>query len=170
MQGGGVCIRKISGFVKVTSRSSPTKVRSQIFYVRTSQRFERPNRGSQLPPCPGVLSASALRAGALALAPTFTGLRAGRGAGLAWRPVVPRPAPGALPGVPWPRFSWIYSTKSTCQRRKAPRANTEQQCSRSKGSRYEILIAHNAAHRRREGEGQGGPAAAGPGHHVALAH
>ena len=52
----------------------------------------------------------------------------------------------------------------------AAAANTEQQCSRSKGSRYEILIAHNAAHRRREGEGQGGPAAAGPGHHVALAH
>ena len=52
----------------------------------------------------------------------------------------------------------------------AAAANTEQQCSRSKGSRYEILIAHNAAHRRREGEGQGGPAAAGPGHDVALAH
>ena len=51
----------------------------------------------------------------------------------------------------------------------AAAANTEQQCTRSKGSRYEILIAHNAAHRRREGEGQGGPAAAGPGH-VALAH
>jgi hypothetical protein len=32
-----------------------------------------------------------------------------------------------------------------------------------------ILIAHNAVHRGREGEGQGGPAAAGPGH-VALAH
>ena len=36
-------------------------------------------------------------------------------------------------------------------------------------ARYEILIAHNAVHRGREGEGQGGPAAAGPGH-VALAH
>ena len=37
-------------------------------------------------------------------------------------------------------------------------ANTEQQCSSSKGSRYEILIAHtcNAAHRGRTGEGQGG--------------
>ena len=86
MQGAGVCIRKISGFVKVTSRSSPTKVRSQIFYVRTSQRFERPNRGFQLPPCPGALSVSALRAGALALAPTCTVLRARRGPGLTWHP------------------------------------------------------------------------------------
>ena len=53
----------------------------------------------------------------------------------------------------------------------AAAANTEQQCSSSKCSRYELLIAHNAAHRARgcEGEGQGGPAAAGPGH-VALAH
>jgi hypothetical protein len=32
-----------------------------------------------------------------------------------------------------------------------------------------ILITHNAVHRGREGEGQGGPAAAGPGY-VALAH
>jgi hypothetical protein len=32
-----------------------------------------------------------------------------------------------------------------------------------------ILIAHNAAHRGRGGEGQGGPAAAGPGY-VALVH
>ena len=32
-----------------------------------------------------------------------------------------------------------------------------------------ILIAHNAVHRGHEGEGQGGPAAAGPGY-VALAH
>ena len=53
----------------------------------------------------------------------------------------------------------------------AAAANTEQQCSSSKCSRYELLIAHNAAHRARgcQGEGQGGPAAAGPGH-VALAH
>ena len=48
-----------------------------------------PNRGFQLPPCPAVLSASALRAGALALAPTCTGPRTGRGAGPAWRPVRP---------------------------------------------------------------------------------
>ena len=53
----------------------------------------------------------------------------------------------------------------------AAAANTEQQCSSSKCRHYELLIAHNAAHRARgrEGEGQGGPAAAGPGH-VALAH
>ena len=40
----------------------------------------------------------------------------------------------------------------------AAAANTKQQCSSSKGSRYEILIAHacNAAHRGRTGEGQGG--------------
>ena len=50
MQGGGVCIRKISGFVKVTSGSAPTFLRSQIFYGRTSLRFERPNRAFQ-PPC-----------------------------------------------------------------------------------------------------------------------
>ena len=49
-----------------------------------------PNRGFQLPPCPAaVLSVSALRAGALALAPTCTGPRTGRGAGPAWRPVRP---------------------------------------------------------------------------------
>ena len=35
---------------------------------------------------PWVPSGSALRAGALALAPTFTGLRAGGGPRLAWRP------------------------------------------------------------------------------------
>ena len=53
----------------------------------------------------------------------------------------------------------------------AAAANTEQQYSSSKCRHYELLIAHNAAHRARgrEGEGQGGPAAAGPGH-VALAH
>ena len=82
MQGAGVCIRKISGFVKVTSRSSPTKVRSQIFYVCTFEGCALPYRGFQLPPCPGVLSVSALRAGALSLAPACTGLRTGRGAGL----------------------------------------------------------------------------------------
>ena len=36
-----------------------------------------------------MLSVSALRAGALALAPTCTGPRTGRGAGPAWRPVRP---------------------------------------------------------------------------------
>ena len=43
--------------------------------------------GVQLPPCPGALSASALRAGALALAPTCTGPRIGWGAGQTRRPV-----------------------------------------------------------------------------------
>ena len=86
IHGGGVCIRKISGSVEVTSRSCPTFLQSQIFYVRTFAGYLLPNRGFQLLPCPAVLSVSALRAGALALAPTFTGLRAGRGAGLAWRP------------------------------------------------------------------------------------
>ena len=53
---------------------------------------------------PWVPSGSALRAGALALAPTFTGLRAGRGAGLAWRPVrAPLHSRGDK-AVPWPRF------------------------------------------------------------------
>ena len=89
MQGAGVCIRKISGFVKVTSGSSPTKVRSQIFYVRTSEGHALRYRGFQLPPCPAVLSVSALRAGALALAPTCTRPRTGRGVGPAWRPVRP---------------------------------------------------------------------------------
>ena len=44
----------------------------------------------------------------------------GPGEGLDWPGAhsVPRPTPGAMPGVPWPHFSWIYSTKSTCQRRK----------------------------------------------------
>ena len=78
MQGGGVCIRKISGFVKVTSRSSPTKVRSQIFYVRTSEGHLLPNRAPQSLQCRGVPTGSALRAGALALAPISTGLRTGR--------------------------------------------------------------------------------------------
>jgi len=87
MQGPGVCIRKISGFVKVTSGSRRTKVRSQIFYVRTSEGHALPYRGFQLPPCPGALSVSALRAGALALTPTCTGLRAGRGARTARPPV-----------------------------------------------------------------------------------
>ena len=86
MQGGGVCIRKISGFVKVTSRSRRTKVRSQIFYVCIFEGCALPYRGFQLPPCPGALSVSALRAGALALAPTCTVLRAGRGPGPTWHP------------------------------------------------------------------------------------
>ena len=84
-----VCIRKISGSVEVTSRSCPTFLQSQIFYVRTFAGYLLPNRGFQLPPCPAVLSVSALRAGALALAPTCTGPRTGRGAGPAWRPVRP---------------------------------------------------------------------------------
>ena len=71
-----------------------------------------PNRGFQLPPCPAVLSVSALRAGALALAPTFTGLRAGRGAGLAWRPVrAPLHSRGDK-AVPWPRFSFYTHAES----------------------------------------------------------
>ena len=118
----GFLIRKISGFVKVTSRSSPTKVRSQIFYVRTSQRFERPNRGFQLPPCPGVLSASALRAGALALAPTCTGLRG--------RPR-PAPSPGPAPllgrrqGCLWPRFMLNQAGKpNAAERRKSSRSGS----------------------------------------------
>ena len=76
MQGPGVCIRKISGSVEVTSRSAPTFLQSQIFYVRTSEGHALPYRGFQLPPCPGALSVSALRAGALALAPTCTVMRA----------------------------------------------------------------------------------------------
>ena len=70
----------------MTSRSCPTFLQSQIFYVRTFAGYLLPNRGFQLLSCPAVLSVSALRAGALALAPTFTGLRAGRGPRLAWRP------------------------------------------------------------------------------------
>ena len=46
-----------------------------------------PYRGFQLAPCPGVLAVSALRAGALALAPTCTGPRIGWGAGQTRRPV-----------------------------------------------------------------------------------
>ena len=36
---------------------------------------------------------------------------AGGGTGLDWPGAqpVPRPAPGAVEGVPWPRFSWIYT-------------------------------------------------------------
>ena len=61
---------------------------------------------------PWVPSGSALRAGALALAPTFTGLRAGRGAGLAWRPVrAPLHSRGDK-AVPWPRFSFYTYAES----------------------------------------------------------
>ena len=88
----------------MTSRSCPTFLQSQIFYVRTFAGYLLPNRGFQLLPCPAVLSVSALRAGALALAPTFTGLRAGRGAGLAWRPVRAPPHSRGDKAVPWPRF------------------------------------------------------------------
>ena len=55
---------------------------------------------------------SALRAGALALAPTFTGLRAGRGAGLAWRPVRAPPHSRGDKAVPWPRFSFYTHAES----------------------------------------------------------
>ena len=112
IHGGGVCIRKISGSVEVMSRSCPTFLQSQIFYVRIFAGYLLPNRGFQLLPCPAVLSVSALRAGALALAPTFTGLRAGRGAGLAWRPVhAPLHSRGDK-AVPWPRFSFYTYAES----------------------------------------------------------
>ena len=113
MQGGGVCIRKISGFVKVTSRSSPTKVRSQIFYVRTSEGHLLPNRAPQSLQCRGVPTGSALRAGALALAPTFARLRAWRGTRLAWRPArAPLHSRGRRHGCPGPvlaGFTRIYT-------------------------------------------------------------
>ena len=127
MQGAGVCIRKISGFVKVTSRSSPTKVRSQIFYVRTSQSFERPNRGFQLPPCPGALSVSALRAGALALAPTCTVLGAGRDSGPTWHPARALAPIWAATGAPLARFfaesGWLRVAKCA-ERRKTSRSGS----------------------------------------------
>ena len=56
---------------------------------------------------------SALRAGALALAPTFTGLRAGRGPRLAWRPArAPLHSRGRRHGCPGPvlaGFTRIYT-------------------------------------------------------------
>ena len=81
-----------------------------------------PYRGSQLPPCPGVLSASALRAGALALAPTCTGLRG--------RPR-PAPSPGPAPllgrrqGCLWPRFMLNQAGKpNAAERRKSSRSGS----------------------------------------------
>ena len=122
MQGPGVCIRKISGFVKVTSRSRRTKVRSQIFYVRTSEGHALPYRGFQLPPCPGALSVSALRAGALALAPTCHGLR---------ERARPAPSPGPAPllgrrqGCLWPRFMLNQAGKpNAAERRKSSRSGS----------------------------------------------
>ena len=122
MQGPGVCIRKISGSVEMTSRSAPTFLQSQIFYVRTSEGHALPCRGFQLPPCPGVLSASALRAGALALAPTCTGLRG--------RPR-PAPSPGPAPllgrrqGCLWPRFMLNQAGKpNAAERRKSSRSGS----------------------------------------------
>ena len=56
---------------------------------------------------------SALRAGALALAPTFAGLRAGRGPPLAWRPArAAAPLAGRRHGCPGPvlaGFTRIYT-------------------------------------------------------------
>ena len=49
MQGGGVCIRKISGSVEVTSGSRPTFLQSQIFYRSTSEGCALPYRGFQPP-------------------------------------------------------------------------------------------------------------------------
>ena len=92
-----------------------------------------PNRGFQLPPCPAVLSVSALRAGALALAPTFTGLRAGRGAGLAWRPVrAPLHSRGDK-AVPWPRFSFYTYAESGWNN--MPAESREMGCSGSRARR-----------------------------------
>ena len=55
---------------------------------------------------------SALRAGALTLAPTFTGRRAGRGPRLAWRPArAPLHSRGDK-AVPWPRFSFYTYAES----------------------------------------------------------
>ena len=108
MQGPGVCIRKISGSVEVPSGSRRRFLQSQIFYVRTSEGHALPYRGFQLPPCPGALSVSALRAGALALAPTCTGPRTGRGAGPAWRPVLaPVPSLGGAGGAFGPLFGFF---------------------------------------------------------------
>ena len=132
MQGAGVCIRKISGFVKVTSGSRRTKVRSQIFYVRTSAGHALPCRGFQPPPCPGVLSVSALRAGALALAPTCRGLR-----GRARPAPSPAPTPGPAPllgrrqGCLWPRFMLRIRLASQMPRKGGNRAAQEAGSMRS---------------------------------------
>ena len=70
----------------MTSRSCPTFLQSQIFYVPKNQALVKANVRFYASCWPWVPSGSALRAGALALAPTFTGLRAGGGPRLAWRP------------------------------------------------------------------------------------
>ena len=83
-------------------------------------------RGFQLPPCPGALSVSALRAGALALAPTCRGLR-GR-ARPAPSPVsTPGPAPllGRRQGCLWPRFMLNQAGKpNAAERRKSSRSGS----------------------------------------------
>ena len=70
----------------MTSRSCPTFLQSQIFYVPKNQALVKANVRFYASCWPWVPSGSALRAGALALAPTFAGMRAGRGPRLAWRP------------------------------------------------------------------------------------
>ena len=70
----------------MTSRSCPTFLQSQIFYVPKNQALVKANVRFYASCWPWVPSGSALRAGALALAPIFSGLRAGRRARLAWRP------------------------------------------------------------------------------------
>ena len=82
-----------------------------------------PCRGFQPPPCPGVLSVSALRAGALALAPTCHGLR-GRAR--------PAPSPGPAPllgrrqGCLWPRFMLNQAgiKPNAAERRKSSRSGS----------------------------------------------
>jgi hypothetical protein len=116
----------------VTSGSSGRSLQSQIFYVRTSQRFERPNRGFQLPPCPGVLSASALRAGALALAPTCAGLRTGRAAGFTCLPArALAPSWGGARGVFRPKLIFAESGwQNSCKACRAGRRKTSRSGSR----------------------------------------
>ena len=61
----------------------PEALASQIFYVPKNQALVKANVRFYASCWPWVPSGSALRAGALALAPIFTGLRAGRRARLA---------------------------------------------------------------------------------------
>ena len=70
----------------MTSGSRPTFLQSQIFYVPKNQALVKANVRFHVSWWLWVPTGSALRAGALALAPIFTGLRAGIGARLAWRP------------------------------------------------------------------------------------
>ena len=121
-------MRKMFGFVKMTSRSRGEMLRSQIFYERTFGGYVTPNRRFQPPPCPGVLSVSALRAGALALAPTCHGLR-GRAR--------PAPSPGPAPllgrrqGCLWPRFMLRIRLASQMPRKGGNRAAQEAGSMRS---------------------------------------